>query len=146
MYQTILVPLDGSANSQKALNVAVDIAKKFESKLILLSIIDSRHLYAFNEHVPADLPRNLLDTAKKGIAKSEAQVRESGIEVSSIVETGYPKSLIAKDVPSENNVDLIVMGKSGTGAIDRFVIGSTTEYVVRNASAQVLVVNADQDA
>ncbi|MCH4165010.1 MAG: universal stress protein, partial [Lentilactobacillus diolivorans] len=60
-----------------------------------------------------------------------------------LIKRGYPKSIIATDVPTDENIDLIVMGKSGTGALDRLIMGSTTAYVVRNAHVQVLVVNDD---
>lgn len=143
MYQHILVPLDGSKNSQKALSVAITIAKTFSSKLTLLSVVDNRTLA-----VPTTTatPVNNAYTELKGYAQGIIDaglkmVQENGLDADTIVSQGYPKSLIATDVPKEQGIDLIVIGKSGRGAVDRFLIGSTTAYVVRNATVQVLVVN-----
>ncbi|MFD1124280.1 universal stress protein [Lentilactobacillus raoultii] len=143
MYQHILVPLDGSKNSQKALSVAITIAKTFSSKLTLLSVVDNRTLA-----VPTTTatPVNNAYTELKGYAQGIVDaglktVQENGLDADTIVSQGYPKSLIATDVPKEQNIDLIVIGKSGRGAVDRLLIGSTTAYVVRNATVQVLVVN-----
>lgn len=143
MYQHILVPLDGSKNSQKALSVAITIAKTFSSKLTLLSVVDNRTLA-----VPTTTatPVNNAYTELKGYAQGIVDaglktVQENGLDADTIVSQGYPKSLIATDVPKEQGIDLIVIGKSGRGAVDRLLIGSTTAYVVRNATVQVLVVN-----
>ncbi len=146
MYQHILVPLDGSKNSQEALSVAITIAKTFSSKLTLLSVVDNRTL-----SVPTTTatPINNAYTELKGYAQGIVDdglktVKENGLDADTIVSQGYPKSLIATDVPREQNIDLIVIGKSGRGAVDRLLIGSTTAYVVRNATVQVLVVNGNQ--
>ncbi|WP_369473181.1 universal stress protein [Secundilactobacillus kimchicus] len=56
------------------------------------------------------------------------------------VRHGNPKQVIAQDFPGDNQVSLIVMGKSGTDAVDRLLVGSTTAAVVRNATANVLVI------
>jgi len=57
-----------------------------------------------------------------------------------LIECGSPKALIAKEVPNEVHADLIVIGATGLNAVERFVIGSVTEFVTRTAKVDVLVV------
>ncbi len=53
--------------------------------------------------------------------------------VTSVVEYGSPKQLIAKEIPEDNQVDLIMLGATGLNAVERLFIGSVSEYVIRNA-------------
>lgn len=148
MYEHILVPLDGSENSRKALDVAIKLAKTFSSKLSLLSIVDNRNfaMPATAAAAPNSSYSELTSYAHDIVDDGLKTVKENGLDAETIVTQGYPKSVIATDVPKQNNIDLIVIGKSGRGAIDRFIIGSTTAYVVRNATVQVLVVSDDAQA
>ncbi|RRG02611.1 MAG: universal stress protein [Lactobacillus sp.] len=149
MYENILVPLDGSKNAQKALSVAIKLAKTFSSKLTLLSVIDNRN-FSGNRSVVNTAPIVTTDEITElskysdNVINAGLQVvKDNGLEAKTLIKRGYPKSIIATDVPTDENIDLIVMGKSGTGALDRLIMGSTTAYVVRNAHVQVLVVNDD---
>ena len=149
MFTNILVPLDGSINSQKALTFAIKLARKFSSSLTLLSVVDNRD---FSGSIPAanaatpiikdEEISQLVNYANKVIDDGLKTVKENGLDAKTLVKKGYPKAIIATDTPKEENIDLIVMGKSGRGALDRLLIGSTTAYVVRNTNVQVLVVNA----
>lgn len=67
--------------------------------------------------------------------------KEFGIaEIHAIVETGDPRNLIANVIPGQENIDLIVMGATGKGAIQQALVGSTASYVVSHAPCSVLVV------
>ncbi|HJG22493.1 MAG TPA: universal stress protein, partial [Enterococcus durans] len=67
--------------------------------------------------------------------------KEYGLtEIHAIVETGDPRQLIATVFPTQENVDLIVMGATGKGAIQQALVGSTASFVVAHASCSVLVV------
>ena len=67
--------------------------------------------------------------------------KEYGIaEIHAIVETGDPRNLIANVIPGQENIDLIVMGATGKGAIQQALVGSTASYVVSHAPCSVLVV------
>lgn len=143
MYQHILVPLDGSDNSKKALNVAIQLAKTFSAKLSLLSVVDNRNfaIPTTTASTSTNTYSELTGYAKQIVADGLQTVKDNGLDADTTVTQGYPKSVITKEVPKEKQIDLIVIGKSGRGAVDRFIMGSTTAYVVRNANVQVLVVN-----
>lgn len=150
MYQNILVPLDGSDNAYMALKHAVKLAQTFKSKLFLVNVIDITRLNAYSPAAyGGTLYTNLLKVAKDNSQDildrgqqmaSPAQVESLPIQVNS-----SPKASIATDIPPKYAIDLIVMGKSGTNAVSRILLGSTTAYVVQKAEVNVTVINTIDD-
>ncbi len=148
MYENILVPLDGSSNSIQAEKEALKLAKKFNSKIILLSVISEANLFLSvgtgpstgSTAVPLDWQKSARAFAQSILSNGEKKAKNNNVEVKTITEEGPAKKVIA-DFPKNHKVDLVVIGKSGKDSIDRFLIGSTTSYVVRNSPVEVLVVN-----
>ncbi|MFD1125420.1 universal stress protein [Lentilactobacillus raoultii] len=144
MYEHIMVPLDGSRNSKQALEEAVNLAKQFGSKLSLLTVINNTNFYYGTG--AAGMPPSMYDDQKKMaekiLADAKKYVEEQGIPYETAADVGNPKNIIAHIYPDQHGIDLIVIGKSGVDALNRLLIGSTTAYVVRNATTRVLVVNA----
>ncbi len=153
MYNHILVPLDGSKNAFQAENVALRLAKRFKSKITLLSVVNDVNLFIANSASPAsgsneDLPISWLNVArsyaKKILEEGKQKARTFGVS-GALVETkitqGSAKQIIAEDFPKDHNIGLIVIGKSGKHALNRLFVGSTTSYVVRNSLTKVLVIN-----
>lgn len=69
----------------------------------------------------------------------------AGIEnVSIIIEYGSPKVKISKDIAQKYEADLILCGATGLNAVERFLIGSVSEYIVRHAKCDVLVVRTNK--
>ena len=81
----------------------------------------------------------------KLLEQAQERVEAHQLHAEIIRQTGVPKVAIAVDVPKAQNIDLIVIGRSGTNAISRLFLGSTTAYVVRNTEANVTVVNMPND-
>lgn len=144
MYNDIMVPLDGSHNAQLALGEAIKLARTFNATLHLVNVADDKRL--IYEVTGTGIANSggyygeLADHANGVLAEGKAQAEKEDFPVSTEILHGNPKQVIATDYPSDHDVDLIVMGKSGTDAIDRLLVGSTTAYVVRNAKVNVLVV------
>ena len=75
--------------------------------------------------------------------KKEAEA--AGVsKVNVIVDYGSPKSVIAKDLANKVEADLIICGATGLSTVERFLIGSVSEYIVRAAKCDVLVVRTDE--
>lgn len=143
-YKRILVPVDGSPTSNAGLKEALRLAKDQRARLRLLHVVDE--LIIFNtpetavniEPIIEELKRGgtrLLQKAgrlalAKGI-KPESDLRESaGVRVADVI-TGQAKRWGA---------DLIVMGTHGRRGVNRMLMGSDAELVVRNAAMPVLLV------
>lgn len=141
-YLKILVPMDGSKESEAALSRAIELTLDAGDAgvLSILNVIDTR---AFQNVASFDdtMVEAVSDETRKSLEKYKAQATEAGVKnVDYLIEYGSPKALIAKDVPSEVNADLIVIGATGLNAVERLVIGSVTEFVTRTAKTDVLVV------
>lgn len=139
-YKKLLIALDGSSQSEKAFAEAIEIAKRNHSEVYLAWIINDVELttsaYAFSK-----LLHDEEAFVKDFMEKKVAHVKEAGIHnVHTIIEVGSPKRKIATDLPEEYDIDLIIMGSTGKGALTQALIGSTTAFVVNHAICNVLVV------
>ncbi|MBZ6003612.1 universal stress protein [Leuconostoc gelidum subsp. aenigmaticum] len=141
-YNNILVPMDGSKESEAALVRAIELTNDAGDNGILsiLNVIDTR---AFQNVASFDdtMVEAVSDETRKTLDKYKQQAVDAGVKnVDYLIEYGSPKALIAKDVPNEVNADIIVIGATGLNAVERLVIGSVTEFVTRTANIDVLVV------
>lgn len=147
MYKNILVPIDGSKNSQHALKYASELAKLSDSNLFLLHVIDMNGIFSYPETTISDAAKYLIDDLKKQgsviLNHAQEQVNNLGVRATTIQVTGSVKEQIATTIPNEYDIDLIVIGKTGRDALSLLAVGSTTAYVVRKAKANVTVVNMD---
>jgi nucleotide-binding universal stress UspA family protein len=154
VFHKILVPLDGSEHSDRALETALQIATKFDGKVTLL------HVYSVTV-TPVVIPEpttlnptgvpiatsaevsKMVDAArdagKKILADAEKKVREKNVEVETLLREGNSSQEIVKTA-KEGQFDLIVIGARGVHRIRDLLMGSVTEGVVKHASCPVLVV------
>ncbi len=143
MYKKILIPTDGSEHANRAAKHALWIAKESGAEILALSVIETAAFIG----LPADdlimSTKNLLEEeASRALDKLKNLVKDSGynIKLTLNIDEGSAADTILK-VAEKENVDLIVMGTSGKHGIDRFLLGSVTEKVVRHATCPVLVVH-----
>ena len=144
-YKSILVPIDGSYESELAFKKAINVAKRNgeDTSLHLVHVVDTR---AFQNISSFDttMVEQVTETAKKTLSGYADEAKKAGGKnVDFSVEYGAPKVIIAKDIPDEKNIDLIMIGATGLNAVERILIGSVTEYVTRTAQCDVLVVRTD---
>src|SRR5690349_9401402 len=145
----ILVPIDFSKTAQIAIGVAADIARKANSELTLLHVVEEASGGSFNvegEATYGDDPEEriftikLIERARKQIAKALDDPRLDGVKVRSELRIGSAFHGMTTII-SERKVDLVVMGTAGNTDLENMIIGSNTEKVVRTAQCPVLVVN-----
>ena len=139
-YQRILVATDGSEGAELALNKAVAIAERNNAKLFILHVLDTRAIQATSSS-DIHFRDALRDLGDRVMSDAKDFATERGLtDVETILEMGSPKYVIAEDIPKRENIDLIVMGAKGMGAVERFFMGSVSENVIRHAACDVLVV------
>ncbi|GCF95020.1 universal stress protein [Enterococcus florum] len=139
-YQSILVAIDGSKQSEKAFEEAIAIAVINRADLTIAWIINEADLSnsAFSYSKILNEEKELVE---KEMLKKIHDAQQAGIEqVESVIELGSPKEYLTKVIPENKKIDLIIMGPTGKGTIQRASVGSTTSYVVNNADCSVLVV------
>ncbi|MGM0216321.1 universal stress protein [Enterococcus sp. AZ109] len=139
-YQAILVAVDGSKQAEKAFQEAIAIALANSASLTIAWIINEEDLgnsaFSYSKILSEEKEMVEKEMLKKIHDAQQAQVKD----VTSIIEIGSPKEYLATIIPENQPVDLIVMGPTGKGAIQQAIVGSTTSYVVNNATCSVLVV------
>ena len=142
----ILVALDGSENSQRALEIAVDLAKrpkdetfstKAEEQILsprtILGVFVKPWLLEFDEKED-----RLLETA---FYFDKTKCEKNGIEFTSEVRTGNAKSVIAEFANDDSNkIDMVVLGSTGKGSVAEKFMGSVSNYVLHKSKIPVLVV------
>lgn len=142
-YSKIMVAIDGSNEAELAFRKAVNVAKRNQAELLLVNVIDTR---AFQTVSSFDnvLAEQATDMAKQTLDDYEAEAKTAGVStINKVIEYGAPKVMIAKQIPEDNQIDLIMLGATGLNAVERLFIGSVSEYVIRNASCDVLIVRTD---
>ncbi len=140
----ILVPTDFSEHSDTALAQALDIAKYGNAKLYLLHVVHEEvHRCAADYCIPDDMLQQMqagmMAAAKEGLEKQLGkfpQARE--VQVETIVRRGFPAEEILKE-QQEKGADLIVIAPLGRTGIVRYLVGSVTNNVVKEAKCPVLV-------
>ncbi|WP_409370227.1 universal stress protein [Lysinibacillus sp. 38-6] len=135
-YKTIAVAIDFSQQSLKAFERAVKLAIEYGATLQLVNVIDTKSFGAitaydlkYAEKLKEEHFSKIAELKKEALA---AQVTE----VEAIVETGSPKSILTQ-LPG---VDLLVCGATGLNQLEKMVLGSVAERIVRMASCDVLLV------
>jgi nucleotide-binding universal stress UspA family protein len=140
----ILVPTDFSEHAEDALKVAAQIAKKNDSEVIILHMLELPH--QMNDAIlgGVSIPETMLFMKKANEMLDEVSGRPylDGIPVTEIVKMDKPIHGITQ-VSKDYDVDLIIMGSHGTSGIEELLIGSNTEKVVRNSEIPVLVIKKD---
>lgn len=139
-YERILVAIDGSTESELAFEKAVNVALRNDSELILTHVIDTRALQSFATF-DTYIYEKLEKEAKDVLEEYEKQAREKEADkVRQVIEFGNPKTLLAHDIPEKEKVDLIMVGATGLNTFERFLIGSSSEYILRHAKVDLLIV------
>ena len=149
MYKKILLPTDGSKNSEKAIEHALRIAELEDSEIIILNVVDSVYLTGLPEEDLITKSELILEKKKKKIinhVKSiiENMEEEKGFKIDHVkltprTEEGNAADVILK-LSEKEDVDLIVIASSGKHMLDRFLLGSVTEKTVRHSTVPILVI------
>lgn len=144
-YKQILVAVDGSKESEWAFKKAVGIAERNNSTLNLVNIIDTRS-YAAVEAYDRSIAERAQSFAVDLLEEYKQKALVTGIEnVNVIVEYGSPKTMISRDLSKKIKADLIICGATGLNAVERFLIGSVSENIVRSANCDVLVIRTPDE-
>jgi len=145
--KTILAPTDFSETSKVALNHAKALAEKFGATLHLLHVLPDPHAQAWSIEA-AGVPVDELQTrwgreAKARLDEALTDAERSQLHAVTETRVGHPFLEIIRYAKA-NDVDLIVIGTHGRGAIEHMLLGSVAEKVVRKAPCAVLTVREGQ--
>ncbi len=135
MFNKILFPLDRSREAQEAIAVAIDLVQKYQSKLVLLSVVEAPDSAEINEDPVMQSP----EAIDQLLHSAQAMFAKRGIQADILQREGKPAFTIC-DVADELNVNLIVMGSSGIGLDVERTADSVASRVINLAPCPVLIV------
>jgi nucleotide-binding universal stress UspA family protein len=145
MISKILVPIDGSTHSKKALEFACELAKKFETQLHLLHVIQppirTQTMAVGMSSVTNEVSRKELDEIGRNLIGAARQLANDHecTEVITQVEAGSPAEHIIESA-KKNHADLIVMGSRGLSDIAGLLLGSVSHKVTHLAECNCVTI------
>jgi len=137
MFETVAVGTDGSATATEAVRAAAEIAQRFDARLFLLSAF--RETGEGSTDPTGDETQwafNPVARLREMLARTEAELKGSGIECSTLVDEGNPADVLIR-LAEDCEADLLVIGNKG---MKRRVLGSVPNTVTHRAPCAVLVV------
>jgi nucleotide-binding universal stress UspA family protein len=144
MYSKILVPIDGSEPSIRALDHTVSLSQVHGSEIQIISIIDELKLPFGAQYSlwAQDSHQELLRSSLESLNKEMMRVKDAypDIMIDASIHEGDPSETIVR-LAEDGEYDLIVMGKKGLNLIEDLVMGSVTRKVVKISKVTVAVVN-----
>ncbi|AJW71163.1 universal stress protein [Nitrosopumilus adriaticus] len=136
-FKKILVPLDGSKYSKKALQRACEMVHAFDSQIVLIYVVEK------------SIPVNLLDRkeylqllrkyGKKILSDANEVLSKNGISGKSLIKEGNIVNEIDK-VIKEEKCNLVVVGNKGLGTVARFLLGSVSNKLSQSSSCSIMIV------
>ena len=147
MYKRILIPVDGSATSKKALTAALQLARESGGRLRLLHSVDEL-AYLSGFEYSGDVVRVARENAAKVLDDASAMAKAAGVEVDQILvdQPGQRLGETVSEAARSWEADLIVVGTHGRRGFSRMFLGSGAEQVIRVAAVPVLVIRGDETA
>lgn len=142
MFSNILVPFDLSNQSIRAFKSALDIAKKYNSKITLLTCLegDAWHHKFYDSRADNELIKKQKKVTLSQVEKLEALAKKANVTTKSQI---LKSTSVVKDIVTfakSRKIDLIVMGSHGRTGVDKLILGSIANGVAQKASCPVLII------
>jgi len=148
MHKRILLPTDGSENAIRAGEYAISLADLSGADIIVLNVIDTYYLDSIPQpDVRESVDEELRANVQKAVERFEAKLEENqcngtckNVNFKILIKEGKPADVILKTI-DEEGIDQVVIGKSGKKGLERFLLGQTTDKVVKKAKVPVNVIS-----
>jgi nucleotide-binding universal stress UspA family protein len=140
MYDRILVPTDGSSGVERAVAHAIDLAAAHDAEVHALYVVNTASYSSMPMETSWEQVQEMLgEEGETALERVRELGDEAGVSVETVLADGSPSKEIVHHAENED-CDLIVMGTHGRGGIDRLLLGSVAERVVRSSRVPVLTV------
>ncbi|MCC4769059.1 universal stress protein [Methanosarcina sp. DH2] len=145
-YRNIVIATDGSENTQRAISYGIEIAKLSGAIVHALYVVDTSSFSSIPMSSDGGWEAMFEILRKEGeraVSAVKYQGEAAGVEIREVVWEGNPSNVII-EFSENNNIDLVVMGTLGKTGLDRFLLGSVAEKVVRSSTVPVMVVRSGE--
>lgn len=144
MVERILVPTDGSERASRAADWAIDLARETGGELHFLYVVDT----SLTTGLPEDwaweqIEESLREEGNAALEGLVGSAREAGLDARAEIGKGVPHSRILS-YAQKNDVDLIAISTAGRRGLEKLLMGSTTDRVLRSAECPVVVIKGEK--
>lgn len=140
----ILLAIDGSEGSDKAIDKTIEIAEKMEAEITILSVVENVPILILPEitaHNLDSLLESLENKARKIVKTGEKAFAEKGLNYKTLIEKGTgPVAETICRVAEQGEFDLVVMGSRGLGGLKEFLLGSVSNKVAHDVKTSIMLV------
>ena len=150
IFSKILIPVDGSTNSMKAIDYAVDLADKYKSELLALHVLYSQSGFAFHKETVAgtitssslnDLNLEAKQEAEKWFEEINKRAEERNVQIKT--EVVFTVISIVEGIltyAEKENINLIIIGSKGKSGWKKLIVGSVASGISTYAHCPILIV------
>jgi nucleotide-binding universal stress UspA family protein len=141
-YKSILAAVDGSKEAEYAFRKSIDVTKRNKGSMLnIVNVIETNSFEAYDR----SLVEREQQRSEEFLNGYKAQAEAEGVEnVKVVIEYGSPRNMITNEIANLVEADLIICGATGRNAVERFLIGSVSEAIVRSAKCDVLVIRTPE--
>jgi len=137
----ILVPIDGSDNSLRALDAAILLARGLDAKIVGLYAVNILPVAEAHLYDPLSFQVEEKKYAERTMERAQAACQKKKVDFTCAIKFGSPGDTIVRFIKNKNNqVDLVVIGSRGRGAVSELFLGSVSNLVLHKSPVPVLVV------
>ena len=130
MFKTILVPTDGSEYAERAEDIAISMASKYNARIVGVYVMDEKLIY----------PYEVLEDEGKSILKNLShKAKKENVVVDEIIVFGDPRKDL-RTISKKMNSDIIVIGTHGKKGLEKLLLGSVAENILKSVDIPVLLV------
>ena len=133
LFERIMVPTDGSDFAARSEDIAIEIAKKFNSTIVAVHIIDDKLIYPFEV---------LEDEGKSILKKVKEKAEKEKVTIQDVLIVGSPTHDMAKIV-RKTETDLVVIATHGKTGLEKLILGSVAESALKSVNKPVLLVKKE---
>ena len=140
MFKTILVPTDASESAQRALMIALDLAKKFGSRIVLLHVVYTPEAMGYTLSSGIAVPQEEISIyGREALTAALAGIDAGNVAIEKKQKPGHPATAILEEIEN-GSFDLVIMGSRGYGAIAGSLLGSVSQRVLSKSECPVMIV------
>jgi nucleotide-binding universal stress UspA family protein len=140
LFAKILVPVDGSENSYRALDAALFLSEKLGSNITVLHVMEQVPItHIESQKVLSELLENYKKENQDILSKCSEIAKQKGITINTILLQGNPASIIL-DYNKKEKFDLVIMGSRGLGKFKELILGSVSSKIVHHSPCGILLI------
>ena len=135
----ILVGIDGSETSERALDVAIELCKKIGAELLIAHVIEKPPVLTMVKMQEELIEKALEEYADRLLSRALFKAEKEGVKAKPLLLRGKPGPKLCEAV-NKYDADLIIVGSRGLGTISRFIVGSVSDFLVRHCINKLILI------